>query len=84
MILIYFVFFTGNGTEDIVRRYPHPSRLFFFSVHLYDKELSPESKQLVYQFYPGSGDTDDNVSWLVFPLLFANLFCRFTILSMYQ
>lgn len=28
----------GNGTEDIVRRYAHPSRLFFFSLHLYDKE----------------------------------------------
>ena len=28
----------GNGTEDIVRRYAHPSRLFFFSLHLFDKE----------------------------------------------
>lgn len=28
----------GNGTEDIVRRYSHPSRLFFFSLHLYEKE----------------------------------------------
>lgn len=28
----------GNGTEDIVRRYAHPSRLFFFSLHLYDKD----------------------------------------------
>jgi hypothetical protein len=31
---------TGNGTEDIVRRYSNPSRLFFFSLHLYDKEQS--------------------------------------------
>jgi acetoin utilization deacetylase AcuC-like enzyme len=30
--------FQGNGTEDIVRRYAHPSRLFFFSLHLYDKD----------------------------------------------
>lgn len=28
----------GNGTEDIVRRYKEPSRLFFFSVHLYEKD----------------------------------------------
>lgn len=42
----------GNGTEDIVRRYPHPSRLFFFSVHLFDK--SPD-----YEFFPGTGSHDD-------------------------
>jgi len=44
----------GNGTEDIVRRYTNPSRLFFFSVHLYDKEES-------YEFFPGSGTDDDVV-----------------------
>ncbi|RYG68417.1 hypothetical protein EON64_05230 [archaeon] len=47
----------GNGTEDIVRRYAHPSRLFFFSLHLFDQE--PESR---FQFYPGTGQTDDRVS----------------------
>ena len=44
----------GNGTEDIVRRYTNPSRLFFFSVHLYDKEEE-------YEFFPGSGTDDDVV-----------------------
>jgi SHAQKYF class myb-like DNA-binding protein len=43
----------GNGTEDIVRRYKHPSRLFFFSLHLYDKEEGG------YEFFPGSGSEDD-------------------------
>lgn len=43
----------GNGTEDIVRRYKHPSRLFFFSLHLFDKEEGG------YEFFPGSGSEDD-------------------------
>lgn len=38
----------GNGTEDIVRRYPQPHRLFFFSLHLYDKDQT-------YEFFPGVG-----------------------------
>ena len=42
----------GNGTEDIVRRYQHPSRLFFYSVHLFDKSPS-------YEFFPGTGARDD-------------------------
>lgn len=29
----------GNGTEDIVRHYGQPSRLFFFSIHLSDKVI---------------------------------------------
>eukprot|EP00604_Paraphysomonas_vestita_P003519 CAMPEP_0174820610 /NCGR_PEP_ID=MMETSP1107-20130205/4541_1 /TAXON_ID=36770 /ORGANISM="Paraphysomonas vestita, Strain GFlagA" /LENGTH=442 /DNA_ID=CAMNT_0016036263 /DNA_START=1556 /DNA_END=2884 /DNA_ORIENTATION=+ len=45
----------GNGTEDIVRRYQHPSRLFFFSVHLFEKDESPN----IYEFFPGSGKDDD-------------------------
>ena len=45
----------GNGTEDIVRRYPNPSRIFFFSLHLYDK---PED-ETGYEFFPGSGGEDD-------------------------
>jgi acetoin utilization deacetylase AcuC-like enzyme len=45
----------GNGTEDIVRRYQHPSRLFFFSVHLFDKDEGP------YEFFPGTGKEDDTV-----------------------
>jgi hypothetical protein len=35
--------YVGNGTEDIVRRYSHPSRLFFFSLHLYEKEPTADS-----------------------------------------
>eukprot|EP01038_Epipyxis_sp_PR26KG_P004993 gene4993-6978_t len=46
----------GNGTEDIVRKYHNPSRLFFFSLHLYDKE-----PQLNSEFFPGSGKIDDYV-----------------------
>jgi acetoin utilization deacetylase AcuC-like enzyme len=44
----------GNGTEEIVRMYPHPSRLFFFSVHLYDHEPT-----VGYHFYPGTGERND-------------------------
>jgi len=46
---------SGNGTEDIVRRYQHPSKLFFYSVHLYEKE------ETGYEFFPGSGADDDTV-----------------------
>lgn len=45
----------GNGTEDIVRRYPNPSRIFFFSLHLYEKGDEPNE----YEFFPGSGGEDD-------------------------
>jgi len=45
----------GNGTEDIVRRYPNPSRIFFFSLHLYEKG----EEQNDYEFFPGSGGEDD-------------------------
>ena len=51
----------GNGTEDIVRRYHNSSRLFFFSVHLYDKPDDHSSSQ-DYEFFPGSGKSDDIVS----------------------
>jgi len=44
----------GNGTEDIVRRYKSPSKLFFFSLHLYDKDDKAN-----YEFFPGSGEKDD-------------------------
>jgi acetoin utilization deacetylase AcuC-like enzyme len=44
----------GNGTEDIVRRYADPSRLFFFSLHLYEKEQT-------FHFFPGSGEANDVV-----------------------
>lgn len=46
----------GNGTEDIVRRYPTPSRLLFFSLHLYDEDEGNK-----FQFYPGTGKVDDHV-----------------------
>jgi acetoin utilization deacetylase AcuC-like enzyme len=42
----------GNGTEDIVRHYNRPDRLFFFSSHLYDREEA-------FEFFPGSGAVDD-------------------------
>lgn len=44
----------GNGTEDIVRKCNRPEQLFFFSVHLYDREDG-------FDFFPGSGLTDDTV-----------------------
>jgi acetoin utilization deacetylase AcuC-like enzyme len=44
----------GNGTEDIVQRYPHPLRLFFFSMHIFDKEET-------YEFFPGTGAQDDTM-----------------------
>lgn len=47
----------GNGTEDIVRRYGQPSRLFFFSLHLFDKNTTGDSAG--YEFFPGSGAADD-------------------------
>eukprot|EP00526_Cylindrotheca_closterium_P002104 CAMPEP_0113658460 /NCGR_PEP_ID=MMETSP0017_2-20120614/31730_1 /TAXON_ID=2856 /ORGANISM="Cylindrotheca closterium" /LENGTH=1113 /DNA_ID=CAMNT_0000572733 /DNA_START=65 /DNA_END=3407 /DNA_ORIENTATION=- /assembly_acc=CAM_ASM_000147 len=52
----------GNGTEEIVRKYHDPSKLFFFSIHLYDndeKKRKRESKSFQYKFYPGTGDEDD-------------------------
>jgi acetoin utilization deacetylase AcuC-like enzyme len=47
----------GNGTEDIVRTVNMSNRLFFFSVHLYDRDPS-----IAYHFYPGTGDRNDLVS----------------------
>jgi hypothetical protein len=51
----------GNGTEEIVRRYHDPAKLFFFSIHLYDNEKRSkrETKAFQYKFYPGTGDEDD-------------------------
>lgn len=51
--------YSGNGTEDIVRRYRDPSRLFFFSVHLHEKPVDPLAGG--YEFFPGSGANDDVV-----------------------
>lgn len=48
----------GNGTEEIVKRCDDPSRLFFFSVHLYDNDKQSE-KQNGFKFYPGTGEDDD-------------------------
>jgi len=44
----------GNGTEEIVRAYSDPNKLFFFSIHIYDKD-APAS----YEFYPGTGQDDE-------------------------
>jgi acetoin utilization deacetylase AcuC-like enzyme len=52
----------GNGTEEIVRKYHDPGKLFFFSIHLYDneeKKRKRESKSFQYKFYPGTGEEDD-------------------------
>jgi acetoin utilization deacetylase AcuC-like enzyme len=48
----------GNGTEEIVRRFDHPDRLLFFSIHLFDKEKkekgsTDKSSNGPYEFYPG-------------------------------
>lgn len=55
----------GNGTEEIVRRAHDSTRIFFFSVHLYDNpnattgkySRGPATKE--WSFYPGTGDKDD-------------------------
>lgn len=50
----------GNGTEEIVRKCHDPSKLFFFSIHLYDNDKKKKNpNQFAYKFYPGTGDTDD-------------------------
>jgi acetoin utilization deacetylase AcuC-like enzyme len=52
----------GNGTEEIVRKCQDPSKLFFFSIHLYDNEQEEKKKsstQFAYKFYPGTGFKDD-------------------------
>ena len=51
----------GNGTEEIVRKCHDPSKLFFFSIHLYDNDRKgkKETKSFQYKFYPGTGDEDD-------------------------
>lgn len=50
----------GNGTEEIVRRFNDPSKLFFFSIHLFDndKKIKPGAPS-AYKFYPGTGDEDE-------------------------
>ena len=60
----------GNGTEDIVRHYNRPDRLFFFSSHLYEKD-----KDGPYEFFPGSGAGDDTV--LILYLFILSHFLRF-------
>lgn len=52
----------GNGTEEIVRKCNDPSKMFFFSIHLYDndkRKRSGNGNQFAYQFYPGTGSEDD-------------------------
>ena len=50
----------GNGTEEIVRKCHDPSKLFFFSIHLYDNDKRKRgSGQFQYKFYPGTGSDDD-------------------------
>ena len=48
----------GNGTEEIVRKCNDPSKLFFFSIHLYDNEKRKGGRNQ-YKFYPGTGSEDD-------------------------
>uniref|UniRef100_A0A6S8HTR1 histone deacetylase n=1 Tax=Amphora coffeiformis TaxID=265554 RepID=A0A6S8HTR1_9STRA len=50
----------GNGTEEIIRKFSDPSRLFFFSIHLYDNDNRKRApNQFQYKFYPGTGSEDD-------------------------
>jgi acetoin utilization deacetylase AcuC-like enzyme len=50
----------GNGTEEIVRKCHDPSKLFFFSIHLYDNDKRKRAaNQFTYKFYPGTGAEDD-------------------------
>ena len=51
----------GNGTEEIVRNCHDPSKLFFFSIHLYDNNEKRKGgrNQFQYKFYPGTGLEDD-------------------------
>lgn len=50
----------GNGTEEIVRKCHDPSKLFFFSIHLYDNDKRKRNGSgYYYKFYPGTGDEDD-------------------------
>lgn len=52
----------GNGTEEIVRKCHDPSKMFFFSIHLYDNDKDEKKKnanQFIYKFYPGTGCNDD-------------------------
>jgi hypothetical protein len=50
----------GNGTEEIVRKCHDPSKLFFFSIHLYDNDKRKRNpNQVAYKFYPGTGSEDD-------------------------
>ncbi len=54
MAIVDFDAHFGNGTEEIVRMYKNPNRLFFFSIHLYDKDPATG-----YEFFPGTGEHDD-------------------------
>jgi acetoin utilization deacetylase AcuC-like enzyme len=50
----------GNGTEEIVQKCHDPSKLFFFSIHLYDNEKKKRgTNNAQYKFYPGTGSEDD-------------------------
>lgn len=50
----------GNGTEEIVRKCHDPSKLLFFSIHLYDNDRKKRgANQFTYKFYPGTGVEDD-------------------------
>mmetsp|Transcript_18975 Transcript_18975/g.27435 ORF Transcript_18975/g.27435 Transcript_18975/m.27435 type:complete len:902 (+) Transcript_18975:710-3415(+) len=58
----------GNGTEEIVRKNHDPTRLLFFSVHLFDHDKrksrvsgsgSSSSANTGFKFYPGTGEDDD-------------------------
>jgi len=50
----------GNGTEEIVQKFHDPSKLFFFSVHLYDNDRRKKrANEFAYKFYPGTGAADD-------------------------
>eukprot|EP00597_Dinobryon_sp_UTEXLB2267_P005784 CAMPEP_0170064464 /NCGR_PEP_ID=MMETSP0019_2-20121128/4938_1 /TAXON_ID=98059 /ORGANISM="Dinobryon sp., Strain UTEXLB2267" /LENGTH=1142 /DNA_ID=CAMNT_0010271133 /DNA_START=213 /DNA_END=3641 /DNA_ORIENTATION=+ len=61
----------GNGTEDIVRRYGQPKKLFLFSLHLSDQDTADsgsgggEDNEEGDEFFPGTGLLDDNACNIV-------------------
>ncbi|KAG5175590.1 histone deacetylase domain-containing protein [Tribonema minus] len=48
-----------SAPQEIVRAYRQPSKLLFYSVHLFDKEHEGKAEEGMYEFFPGSGAGDD-------------------------
>lgn len=60
-LFFHLILLTGRGTEDIVRRYPHPSRLFLFCLHLFDSDpvsISPAKQSTSHDKINVESDAD--------------------------